>query len=77
MEKKDSDIENSSKDHCCSVQLHDVYIVWVLHLDRYSGCMKCTAKVVSEDDDAEYGHCMKCNAAMQEFSPQLNGLRWW
>lgn len=35
-------------------------MVAVTQLDRYSGCMKCTSKVVPMPDDPELGTCVKC-----------------
>ena len=50
--------ENSSCDNLPGT-LHDVR-VGVIALEKYSGCLKCTAKLAAEDDDPELGKCVKC-----------------
>ena len=75
--EEESDEVNGAWNQCRPAELHDVCVVGVIHLDRYSGCIKRTAEVVPEDDDPELGHCVKCkmmqcvDAATQELSVQL------
>ena len=40
--------------------LHDVRVVGVIALEKYSGCLKCTAKLAAKEDDPELGKCVKC-----------------
>ena len=48
-----------------------------MQLDKYSGCMKCVAKVVTDAADPEIGTCVKCkmmqciNAGKEEFSAHI------
>ena len=48
-----------------------------MQLDKYSGCMKCGAKVVTDAADPEIGTCVKCkmmqciNARKEEFSAHI------
>ena len=46
----------------------------VLQLDSYSGCMKCTAKVLPLPEDAEFGQCVKCHMmqCMADVSKELS-----
>ncbi len=59
MEEEQSD-EESTREKICPTVLHDVRVVGVVALERYSGCLKCTAKVVAAEDDPELGKCVKC-----------------
>ena len=48
-----------------------------MQIDKYSGCMKCGTKVVSDDGDPEIGTCVKCTmmqciyAGKEELSAQI------
>lgn len=48
-----------------------------MQLDKYSGCMKCGAKVVTDAADPEIGTCVKCkmmqciNAGKEEFGAHI------
>ena len=48
-----------------------------MQLDKYSGCMKCGAKVVTDAAHPEIGTCVKCkmmqciNAGKEEFSAHI------
>lgn len=51
-------------------------MVGVMYLEKYNGCLKCSAKVVP-DNDVELGCCSKCSmmqcvdVSTQELSAQL------
>ena len=68
--------EDSSCDNLPGT-LHDVRVVGVIALEKYSGCLKCTAKLAAEDDDPELGKCVKCgmvqciDVASQQVRAQL------
>ena len=32
----------------------------VEQLEKYAGCIKCTAKILSDQDDPDVGECVKC-----------------
>ena len=57
--------------------LRDVRVVGVIALEKYSGCLKCTAKLTAEEDDPELGRCVKCgmvqciDVASQQVRAQL------
>lgn len=55
--------EDSGGDAGRSVQRRvcDARVVGVLNLDRYPGCLKCNTKLIPCEDDAELGHCQKCD----------------
>ena len=68
--------EDSSCDNLPGT-LHDVCVVGVIALEKYSGCLKCEAKLAAEDDDPELGKCVKCgmvqciDVASQQVRAQL------
>ena len=73
-EGSDEDIDQGH-----TAQLDDARVVGILHLNMYkfTGCLRCSAKVLPDKDNAELGHCMKCSmmqcldASTVEFSAQL------
>ena len=77
VEEEESSDEGSTSDKGCGVQLNDVCVVGVVHLDSYNGCIKCNAKVLPDEEDTDLGHCVKCkmmqcmDAATRELSVQL------
>ena len=77
VEEETSDEESSTCEQRHPAELRDVRVVGVMQLDRYNGCIKCTAKVVPDEDDPDLGHCVKCkmmqclDASQQQLSVQL------
>lgn len=45
----------------------------MIHLEKYSGCLKCKTKLVPDEDDPDLGLCQKCNM-MQCFDTSHQGL---
>ena len=50
----------SQREKTCQPEAANWEVSGVLQLDTYSGCMKCTAKVLPLTDDPEFGQCIKC-----------------
>ena len=55
-EEDNSDNLRTSKTH----YWENIRVSGVLQLDSYSGCLKCTAKVLPLPNDVEFGQCAKC-----------------
>ena len=76
VEEGDSDEGGSSGDNFPGT-LHNVRVVRVVALEKYSGCIKCTAKVTTDEDDPELGKCVNCgmlqciDTASQQLRAQL------
>ena len=51
----------------------NVRVVGVITLEKYSCCIKCSTKLVPDDDDADLGHCSKCQM-MQCIDNGSNGI---
>ena len=60
VEEEEDESECSNVYDSRPTELSDVRVGGVL-LDSYSGCMKCSAKVVVDSKDPEIGNCVKCN----------------
>lgn len=60
VEEEKSNEESSTSDKGCGVQLNDVHVVRVVHLDSYNGCIKCNAKLIPDEEDTDLGQCVKC-----------------
>ena len=79
VQEVDSDDEDDSDNLCTHKTYYweNIRVIGVLQLDSYSGCMKCTAKVLPLPEDAEFGQCVKCQMmqcvadATKELSAQL------
>lgn len=41
-------------------RVRNVRVMGVLHFETYSGCLKCKAKIVPDENDPELGCCPKC-----------------
>lgn len=41
--------------------VRDVRVVGVMHVDKYICCLKCKTKLVPDSEDADLGHCSKCD----------------
>ena len=51
----------------------NIRVCGVLQLDSYSGCIKCTAKVLPIPDESEFGQCTKCQMmqSLEEAAKQV------
>lgn len=58
-EEEKSEEESTTSDEGCGVQLNDVRVVRVVHLDSYKGCIKCNAKLIPDEEDTDLGQCVK------------------
>ena len=73
VEEGEEDSESSAYDDR-PTELCDVRVAGV-QLDSYSGCIKCTAKVVADPNDSELGNCVKCHTMqlMEDCNEELSG----
>lgn len=74
VEEGEEDSESSSAYDDRPTKLCDVRVAGV-QLDSYSGCIKCTAKVVADPNDSELGNCVKCHTMqlMEDCEKELSG----
>ena len=54
--------ESNTSDICGPSQnrIRNVRVIGVIHLEKYSGCLKCKTKLVPEEGDPDLGLCPKC-----------------
>ena len=73
----EEEVSEEESDQGCTTKIKDARVIGVMYLEKYNGCLKCSAKVVPDKDDVELGCCSKCSmmqcvdVSTQELSAQL------